>query len=165
MDALGTKPMHALLKGLRDVDAACVLLIRKTRGLHVAAFREHFEAYGRVHDVLVPQPQQRRRMRPSNIAFVIMAEAGAAQAAVAAGREQVVAGCWVAVARWVPVARYEPRAAKGVSSSASAASTDVGTSAMSVADGASTADGSRSDGDESVDLSVELDFQGEDGVG
>lgn len=179
-------PMRAVLADLSGTDAGRVFIVRKIHrlGLRAAAdLRKHFESYGAVDDVLAPHAQVLsscrrfvRRWRPSNLAFVVMADAAAVSEVMAAGRQQLVMG------HGVVVERYEQQAVElegkggsgatsivsmgGVASMFDGASTGDGAStcdSASASNSASTGDSaSMCDANESAELSAEFDC-GDDG--
>lgn len=85
----------SLLEDLQGVAQERVVKFRKVHRLGsggLAAIRVHCEAFGRVDDVLALLPPQVRRVRPSTLAFVVMADSRAAASVLAAGQWQVVSG-------------------------------------------------------------------------
>mmetsp|Transcript_108857 Transcript_108857/g.209167 ORF Transcript_108857/g.209167 Transcript_108857/m.209167 type:complete len:581 (+) Transcript_108857:99-1841(+) len=90
------------LRELQKVEPEKVVLVRKINRLGFespAALRTHYSKYGKVEKVLVAhshvKSQNRRfaaRLRPSGLGFVVMSKKEEADAILAEGPEQVVAG-------------------------------------------------------------------------
>ncbi|CAK0879514.1 unnamed protein product, partial [Prorocentrum cordatum] len=99
--------MRDQLRLLKDKEHSCVILTRKIQYLGFTAseqLEEHFRAFGRVQDVLVPRShvkssylpsgskkrQATVRQRPAHLGFVVMENAAGAEAAFAAGTEHKI---------------------------------------------------------------------------
>jgi hypothetical protein len=96
---------------LDGVEHSCVILVRKIQYLGFSAstqLENHFKAFGPVQDVVLPQSHTKPslpsesnnrvetvRQRPTNLAFVIMERTAGAEAALAAGTEQLIGGVTV----------------------------------------------------------------------
>jgi hypothetical protein len=110
LDSMGT--MRDQLRQLEDVGPGCVILARKIQYLGLSAstlIEHHFKAFGPVQDVVVPSSHVKPcrlpsesddraeavRQRPANLAFVVMESAAGAEAALAAGTEQLIGGTTV----------------------------------------------------------------------
>jgi len=91
----GSSAIGKLLKELNGVSPDCVVKVRKIHhlGRHaLAAVRDHCGTYGIVDNILSLQPPQSGRIRPTTLAFVVMRDATASNALLAAGWKQDVEG-------------------------------------------------------------------------
>jgi len=91
----GSSAIGKLLKELIGVSPDCVVKVRKIHhlGRHaLAAVRDHCGTYGIVDNILSLQPPQSGRIRPTTLAFVVMRDATASNALLAAGWKQDVEG-------------------------------------------------------------------------
>jgi len=88
------------LEYLRECESGCVVIVRKIKKLGFDSpkyLEEYFSQYGDVSKVLVAhshvKPTAKRpngRVRPAALGFIVMAEEGGAQRALAAGHEHTV---------------------------------------------------------------------------
>lgn len=106
-DAAGTASLRSHFSELDRVPCERIFLVRKIQRLGLGsadAVRTHFSSYGEVEDVLVAHSPVLsgcktyvRRLRPSNLAIVIMKTATMADRVHAEGKDQVVQGSSVLV--------------------------------------------------------------------
>lgn len=111
--------MSDLLADIHTLPAERIFIVRKIGRLGFRSaniLREHFEAQGLVDEVVVPDSHVPtrcrrfiRRIRPSNLAFVVMREADGVEKALMSGCEQVVLGHKVRIERY----RAQPSRAIG----------------------------------------------------
>jgi len=106
--------MAERLSELQSEDTACVIYVGYINRLGFESaelLREHYERYGQVVKVLLPNAHERsedgpfpQRVRPSHVGFVLMEKPEDAARAIAAGATQIVSGVPVLVRK------FEPRA-------------------------------------------------------
>merc|ERR1719428_1698328 len=109
--------MRLQLEQLKKHPAGHALIVRKIKSLgfdSAEVLKEHFGQYGSVAEVLVAhsitKPSAKRskgRVRPAAIGFVVMASLEGADAALAAGEQQMIEATTVEVGRHQPASSLE----------------------------------------------------------
>jgi len=117
--------MQDVMHSLHSVDQEQVVIVRRIKQLgfgSASTLRRHFEQFGRVSRVLVSHSHLQSRVRPASLGFVVMASCRAAEAALAAGAEQVVQGNTISVG---PYRRPERKGPTEMGSAAAAGRGDA----------------------------------------
>jgi hypothetical protein len=104
-----TESLSTHLRDLSIIDNARVIMLRKINHLGIepnAALEAHFSTFGKVDRVMVSATRTKNangtasRLRPATVGFMVMADAGAVQAAIAGGEEHTVQGVTIMASRF-----------------------------------------------------------------
>lgn len=161
--ASGDKSLRSHFSELDSIPCSRIFLVRKIQklGLDSADFiRSHFSTYGHIEKVLVSHSQIMsarlnfvKRVRPSNLAIVVMANEQGVEAVHSAGTEHCIAGCLVFIDR------YERRAPAGFTAFEASVGSSTG-DGFSMGDGGSSGTArSNPDSDQDEEACISGDFQ------